>query len=83
MDIRKFYDSFALNEVVQEDPENAPDGDIFRKTPVVVTSKTDRAKHEGLMPEKAIISAMENALTVLHDESIPILVRLSLFHYFF
>lgn len=83
MDIRKFYDSFALNEVVQEDPGNAPDGEIFRKTSVVVTSRTDRAKHEGLMPEKAIISAMENALTVLHDESIPILVRLSLFHYFF
>lgn len=83
LDIRKFYDSFALNEVLQENPTNAPDGKIFRKMPVVITSQTDRVKHEGIIPESAIISAMDIALTILHDKSIPMLVRLSLFHYFF
>ena len=31
MDIRKFYDSFALNEVVQEDPETLPTGRFLEK----------------------------------------------------
>lgn len=30
-DIRRFYDLFILEEVVNEDPDERPDGIIFRK----------------------------------------------------
>ena len=43
-DVRDFYDSFALAEVVQENPAHAPDGIIFRKAPVEITSQTNRVK---------------------------------------
>ena len=82
-DIRKFYDGFALAEVVQKNPHNAPDGTIFRKSPVEITSKTNKARHEGIMPESSVIENMNRALNILHDETIPFLVRISAFHYFF
>ena len=82
-DVRDFYDSFALAEVVQENPAHAPDGIIFRKAPVEITSQTNRVKHEGLMPEQAIIEAMDQALSILQAAEIPLLVRLAAFHYFF
>lgn len=82
-DVRDFYDSFALAEVVQENPAHAPDGIIFRKAPVEITSQTNRIKHEGLMPEQAIIDAMDQALSILQAAEIPLLVRLAAFHYFF
>jgi len=73
----------ALAEVVQENPAHAPDGIIFRKAPVEITSQTNRVKHEGLMPEQAIIDAMDQALSILQAAEIPLLVRLAAFHYFF
>lgn len=35
------------------------------------------------MPEERIISLMQYALELLNDESVPLLVRVSIFHYFF
>lgn len=82
-DVRDFYDGFVLQEVLQEHPDYMPDGAIFRAGPVEITSKTNRPKHIGVLPESEIISCMDIALQILHDPKIPFLPRLSAFHYLF
>lgn len=82
-DIRNFYDSFALNEVVSHNPNHKPDGKIFRKDPVVITSGTDKTIHQGICPEDKLISAMNNALSILNNVNMPLLVRIAIFHYLF
>ena len=82
-DIRKFYDEFAHAEVVRDNPRNELDGEIFRKDSVDVTSSTQRTVHQGIFPEERIIEEMEKALCILHDEQMPALIRVAVFHYFF
>ena len=82
-DIRNLYNEFICDEVVREDPEDAPDGVIFRKEVVHVSSIHGENIHEGLYPESRIISAMDTVLTILNDDTNDILVRTALFHYFF
>jgi Fic family protein len=82
-DIRKLYDEFILDEVMRENPENAPDGLIFRKGKTGVYSQHDIKIHEGLYPEQRIIEAMEQALAFLNDPSIDPLIQISVFHYAF
>lgn len=82
-DIRDFYDEFAHEEIINENPAHRLDGKVFRKDPVGVESAIEKVIHQGLFPESAIISAMNKALTLLHDKNLPVLVRLALFHYFF
>ena len=81
-DLRKFYDSFILNEVLRADPKNRPDGKIFRKNTVDVWSKT-KIIHHGVFPEEKIIAYMDKALQFLNDEKVPGLVRVAAFHYLF
>lgn len=83
IDIRKLYDEFILDEVVRENPDNAPDGLIFRKEITSVYSGSDQKLHDGLAPEEKIIEVMEQALSVLNDDSINSLIRVALFHYMF
>lgn len=80
-DIRNIYDEVFLEEVIHEDPSNAPDGILFRKDSVSVRSETDKIIHKGLTPEKRIIEAMEQALHFLNDDSIDELFRICIFHY--
>lgn len=80
-DIRNIYDGLFLDEM--EDEEDIPDGEIFRKGPVSVYSATDKEIHHGIMPESAIISAMEKALFILHNPNLDLLFRVSVFHYLF
>lgn len=82
-DIRNIYDILFLEEVKTEDPEDVPDGIIFRKGSVSVIKGTQKTIHEGLVPEEKIIDYMEKSLKVLKDESIDILIRTSIFHYLF
>ncbi len=82
-DIRRFFDEFAHEEIIKENPNHKLDGRIFRKSPVSIESSTGKVIHQGVHPEDNILSAMEQALAVLHDNSIPFLIRLGLFHYFF
>lgn len=82
-DIRKIYDDIFFDEIRATDPENEPDGVIFRKSSVSVYSVTGKEIHRGLSPEDKIISAMENALDLLKNENIDILIRIALFHYLF
>lgn len=81
-DVRNFYDNFVLAEVVANKPNYKPDGKIFRKNPVDISSGV-KTIHRGIYPEEKIIDAMEIALKILNDESTPLLVRLSVFHYYF
>lgn len=80
-DIRKVYDDLALREVVADDPQNMPDGKVFRKGPVDVTTPTQKVIHRGLYPEEKIIDTMSRALAYLGDSSVDLLYRICVFHY--
>lgn len=80
-DIRILYDELVLDEVVSENPNNMPDGMIFRKDMAEVKSSTDKVVHKGAYPERVIISEMEKALAFLHDDTIDPLYRICIFHY--
>ena len=83
LDIRAFYDNFVRAEIKQEHPESLPDGLLFRKEKVQIVTKTGKVIHEGLYPEQTILTYLQHALSILHDPAIPLLIRLSVFHYFF
>ena len=80
-DVRDIYNELALAEVAQEEPENVPDGKLFRKGPVSVYSPSQKEIHKGLYPEERIIQAMEQALQFLTNDTCEILCRISVFHY--
>ena len=80
-DIRNIYNELVLEEVIAENPQNAPDGKIFRKDQATVRSATEKVIHAGLTPERKIVEAMEKALAFLHDDSLPWLFRICIFHY--
>ncbi len=81
-DIRNLYNELVLDEIMENDPDNKPDGIIFRKGPVSVVSPTQKELHQGLLPESTIISALEQGLRFIHDESYDILIRIAVFHYY-
>lgn len=80
-DIRDIYDELVLAEVMEEEPENVPDGAIFRKNSVSIYSPSQKEIHKGLYPEEKIIQAMEQALTFLNNDNCEILFRIGIFHY--
>ncbi|MGN0967739.1 MAG: Fic family protein [Oscillospiraceae bacterium] len=80
-DIRDIYDELVLAEVKEEDPNNVPDGQYFRKDTVSVYSPSQKEIHKGLYPETKIIQAMEQAIQFLRDDTCDILCRISIFHY--
>ena len=81
-DIRKFYDEFAHQEIIHENPNHKLDGKVFRTEAADIIS-AGKIIHRGLHPEKLILEAMDYALCILHDENIPILIRIAIFHYLF
>lgn len=82
-DIRDIYNDLVLDEVVKECPENAPDGEIFRKDMAEVTTSAQKVIHHGVFPETKIIQLMEQSLNILNREDIPVLIRIAVFHYLF
>lgn len=82
-DIRKIYNELVSEEIKNNDPLNLPDGNFFRKKSVSVYSPHMKEIHRGISGETKIIDCMEKALFILHDESLPPLVRISVFHYLF
>lgn len=80
-DIRDIYDELALAEVVEEEPENIPDGQFFRKDSVSIYSPTQKEIHKGLYPEEKIIQAMEQSLAFLNNDSCEVLFKIAIFHY--
>ena len=82
-DIREIYNDLVFKEVAEDCAENIPDGEIFRKNMAEVTTSTQKVIHKGAYPETKIIQLMEQALNVLNQKEIPILIRISIFHYLF
>jgi len=82
-DIRKVYDDIFYEEIKANDPNNLPDGKIFRNSGVDVLSATQKIIHKGLMPESKIIETFEQSLAVLNDDNIDIFIRIAVFHYLF
>ena len=82
-DVRALYDELVLDEVVAGDPGHAPDGQFFRTGPVSVLDAAQRPIRHGVEPESEIIELMDRALSVLGDAVLPVLVRVSVFHFLF
>ncbi len=82
-DIRDLYNEFALQDVVEENIKNKPDGEIFRKDSVCVLGTQDRVIHQGVYPESKIIENMSETLNMLNDSSYDFLIRIAVFHYMF
>ena len=82
-DIRQLFDDFLADEIKRDDSKNLPDGKIFRKDRVDIVSPAQKTIHQGVYPESAIIQMMDAALDVLNDKTIPYLIRVAIFHYFF
>ncbi len=82
-DIRRLYDRLILEAVIAEDPKDAPDGTYFRKNTVSIQDGRQNIIHRGLYPEEKIIDAMNQALDIFNDSSLPVLLRIPVFHYLF
>ena len=82
-DLRALYDNLVLHEILENDPKNAPDGEIFRKDVVTVKNARQETVHTGIYPETKIVSYMQKSLDILNDENSDILVRTAVFHYLF
>ena len=80
-DVRDLYDALVLDEVMEEAPQNRPDGILFRKGQTEIKSATDKILHKGIYPEEKIFAALEKALAFLGDGRIESLYRICLFHY--
>ncbi len=82
-DVRNVYDDIFYAEIKAEDPQNLPDGKLFRKEVVNVCTATDKVVHRGLMPEKKIIEVMESSLNFLNNNDAEPIVKIAVFHYLF
>lgn len=82
-DIREIYNDLVLDEVIKECPENAPDGEIFRKDMAEITTSSQKVIHHGVYPEAKIIQLMEQSINILNQKDIPVLIRIAVFHYLF
>lgn len=78
--VRKLYDEIMLVDIINENYENKPAGEIFRKDAVEVISEYDGTIHKGIMPEIEIINYMNERLKILNDQSINIFIRIAVFH---
>ena len=80
-DIREIYNDLLLDEVIEENPNSAPDGILFRKESTMIYNETGDCIHQGLSPEGEIMKAMGNALRFLNDTTVEPIYRVCLFHY--
>lgn len=81
--VRALYDEMFLSEIIEENPNDEPDGDIFRKDHVDVVDPAQKVIHHGVYPESKIIESMNDAISILNDSGIEPLFRISIFHYLF
>lgn len=83
-DIRNLYDEFVLSEIKESNPENIPDGDIFRKNNVYVKNKSSgKVIHTGIYPETRIIEMMSSLLSVLDNPNYNPFINIAVIHYMF
>lgn len=77
-DIRKTYDQVMSGEASYD----KPDGDLFRKDTVFVTSGL-KQEHSGLTPEAKIVEALQAMLRIVDSEDIPELYSALASHFVF
>lgn len=82
-DIRDLYDELVLEEVIEEDLKNKPDGRVFRKEKVYVQNSTGKIIHYGIYPEEDIIFNMIKGLNILNNDEYNYMIRIAVFHYLF
>ena len=82
-DIRNLYDELVLEEVIDEDPNNVPDGVLFRADKVFVQNAVGKTIHNGSFPESKIINEIGKGLEILNDDNYSFLIRVAVFHYIF
>lgn len=80
-DIRNIYDELVLDEVINDDKDNTPDGEIFRIDGVSVLNESGDLIHRGITPEENIIKSLSSGLNLLKNKDINILISISVFHY--
>ena len=80
-DIRTLYDNLVLNEVIENNSDNVPDGKFFRKDTVDIRNAAQKIIHTGVYPEAKITDYMQKSLNILNDDNIDILIRTAIFHY--
>lgn len=82
-DVRSIYDDLVLDEVIRDNPNNAPDGTLFGEGPVSVCDASGIPIHQGVEPESKIVRSLQTALDLLNNTDIEPLARISLFHFLF
>jgi len=83
MDIRKIYDDITNGEI---EPDELPDGDIFRKdiTYILKKSGTGKVVHQGITPENEVVTAVDQMLKFMNDRNgIPVMIKVAIGHYYF
>lgn len=76
--LREVYNDILIQDI---DPNNIPDGLIFRRDMVNIVSST-KTIHKGIYPESKVIEAVDSALKILNDSKLPCILRVAIFHYF-
>jgi len=81
-DIRNLYDEILLQDIIDEDVSDIPDGILFRKNAVEIDSGI-KIIHKGVLGEKNIIEMLDKSLKILNNENLTLLIRIAVFHYLF
>jgi len=82
-DLRKIYDDITDGEI---DPEELPDGEVFRKDATYVLKKSGTGKiiHQGVTPEREILEFAKQLLTFMNDpDETPPLIKVAVGQYYF
>lgn len=82
-DIREIYNDLVLSEIASDNPENIPDGKIFRKESISVYSPSGKELHRGVYPESKIIDNMNSALQYINNSNDELPFSIATFHYLF
>ena len=83
--IRTIYDEmFFSGDEPLIDPDDAPDGVLFRKNFVgIYGDSDDEPIHKGLTPEDKIVEAIDEGLSIINSDDLNIFLRIALFHFIF
>lgn len=81
-EIREYYDELLYKEIQMGNPDNLPDGKMFRKDPVFI-SDGFKNRHTGVTPEDKIESMLQSSLNWMRHHTVPDLVAIAVFHYIF
>lgn len=79
-EIREMYDTIMEGELKESDK---PDGDLFRKSGVDITSNGVKTIHHGVEPESRIFEGLNNMLKLTARNDMPELISSLASHYLF